>query len=553
MNVGHARKTAVFSTLVLSLFATAEPTEEAPSPKAAAVAAVPAVAPRPPLKNPEGDVEIAPDSPRASIRAFLELVSNGKTTEAAHYLQVPVPLSDDRGAELSRELAAVLESQPGFSIDTVSPSSDGDADDGLPPFRDRVASVKVGHGVTEPVRMAKTVAGGEWLFTQRTTGRIAGWYDALPSAWAQKNLPGWLAKRGPAGVHFWQWLALLTLIVLAWGIGYVFSRVVNKVATKWVQKTKAHWDDQLVEMAQGPMTLASSLTVAAIALAWLDLPEPVDSFAFRAIKGGFLVVFFWVCVKVVDVVRELLGRAKFANDRPASRSLLSLGARFTKAALFVVLVIACLSLLGLPVASLLAGLGIGGLAVALAGQKTLENLIGTFAIGIDHPFREGDFVKVRDFMGTVESIGLRSTRFRTGDRTLITVPNGKLADEQIETFAARDRLRFGASLAVRYGSKPEELRAAMARLENDLKTKWEKIDTSTVSVKLTELKEWSMKVELGAMVNTVDGGELAQLQQEILLHVIAVFDETGVKLQPIQLVNAPAKGTNGTPRVPTNA
>jgi MscS family membrane protein len=210
-------------------------------------------------------------------------------------------------------------------------------------------------------------------------------------------------------------------------------------------------------------------------------------------------------------------------------------------------------LLGLPVASLVAGLGIGGLAVALAGQKTLENLIGTFAIGIDHPFREGDFVKVRDFMATVESIGLRSTRFRTGDRTLITVPNGKLADEQIETFAARDRLRFGATLAVRYGSKPDELKAAISRLEHDLKTIWPKLDAKTVSVKLTELKEWSMKLELGAMVDTLDGAELAALQQEILLHVIAVLDETGVKLQPIQLVNAPAKGTNGAPRVPTNA
>jgi hypothetical protein len=126
----------------------------------------------------------------------------------------------------------------------------------------------------------------------------------------------------------------------------------------------------------------------------------------------------------------------------ASRSLLSLGARIGKVALGIMALVAVISELGYPVTSLIAGLGIGGLAFALASQKTVENLFGAFSIGVDQPFCEGDFIKVEDFSGTVEAIGLRSTRIRTLDRTLITVPNGKLAEMRIETFAVRDRIRL---------------------------------------------------------------------------------------------------------------
>ena len=572
----RARRGALFSTLVLALSADAQPDkqheqqreqreqrEEAQKQKenaaATAVLAAPVVAPvaapvaadgsvQPPVKTADGDVEVAPDSPRMVVHNFLEMVQQGKEAEAARYLEMSDVESNERAAELARELAAVLESQPTFDLEQLSPAAMGDLEDGLPSNRERVGGIKVGKGTVEPVRMVRHSAVEEWVFTKRTVKRIPAWYNDTPSAWAQNNLPPWLSKRGPVGMHYWQWFAFLALVVISWGIGFLFSRVVSRGAAKLVKKTTNTWDDALVEMLQGPVTLACSLGVAAAILPWLALPEIVGSLLYRGVKGGFLVVFFWLCLKAVDVGRNALSRARFANDRPASRSLLSLGARFTKAALFVVLIIAVLSMLGLPVGSLLAGLGIGGLAVALAGQKTLENLIGTFAIAIDQPFREGDFVKVRDFQATVEAIGLRSTRFRTLDRTIITVPNGKISDEQLETYAARDRMRLFAALPIRYGSTAEQLRSAIGQLEADLKSKWPRIDASSVTVRLTNLGEWSMGVNVSAMVNTIDGAEYDLLKQDVLLHVLTTLEATGVKMQPIELVNASnsVKGANGS-------
>jgi len=127
--------------------------------------------------------------------------------------------------------------------------------------------------------------------------------------------------------------------------------------------------------------------------------------------------------------------------------------------------IVALAQLGVSVASLVAGLGIGGLAVALGAQKTLENLFGTLSIGVDQPMREGDFVKLYDFLGTVEQIGLRSTRIRTLDRTIVTIPNGELANQRIESYTARDRLRLATTIGVVYQTTSQQMRAILGELE----------------------------------------------------------------------------------------
>ena len=111
---------------------------------------------------------------------------------------------------------------------------------------------------------------------------------------------------------------------------------------------------------------------------------------------------------------------------------------------------------------MLAGLGIGGLALALAGQKTVENLFGAFSIGLDQPFSVGDTITVDGTTGTVEAIGLRSTRIRTPDRTLITIPNGRLAEMKVESFAARDRIRFNCVLCLVYSTNAAQLRKVVA-------------------------------------------------------------------------------------------
>jgi MscS family membrane protein len=202
-----------------------------------------------------------------------------------------------------------------------------------------------------------------------------------------------------------------------------------------------------------------------------------------------------------------------------------------------------LSYLGYPVASLIAGLGIGGLAVALAAQKTIENLFGAFAIGVDQPFRVGDTVKVEDFTATVERIGLRSTRFRTLDRTIVTIPNGKLADSRIESHTARDRTRFFAIIGVVYGTTESQMRAVLTGFARVLK-EHPKLFPEGMSVLLRDLGSSSLNIEVSAQFQTDDVAEFQAIRQEILLQFMHVVERAGTSLafptQTVHVVNQPA-------------
>ena len=188
--------------------------------------------------------------------------------------------------------------------------------------------------------------------------------------------------------------------------------------------------------------------------------------------------------------------------------------------------LALLNELGFQVTSILAGLGIGGLAFALAAQKTVEHLFGSIAIGVDQPFRVGDFVNVDGVTGTVESIGGRSTRIRTLDRTVVTFPNGKLAETRSESISARDRIRLFTNLGLSYGTSAEQLRRVLADVEGALRVH-PKIWPETVSVRLTDLKDSTLNVEVMAWFQTTDWNEFTAIRQELLLRFMEIVEQAG--------------------------
>jgi MscS family membrane protein len=194
----------------------------------------------------------------------------------------------------------------------------------------------------------------------------------------------------------------------------------------------------------------------------------------------------------------------------------------------VIAAISVLSELGYQVTSLIAGLSVGGVALAFAAQKTVENLFGSVSIGIDQPFRVGDFIKVDSLSGTVESIGLRSTRIRTGDRTVVTYPNGKLADARVERVSARDRIHLECTLALSRDATAAGVRAALAGIEGLLRG--EPKVAPGFSVTLNRIGESSLDVGVDAYLTTIDDGEFARRRQELLLGFLGELERAGVRL-----------------------
>jgi MscS family membrane protein len=243
---------------------------------------------------------------------------------------------------------------------------------------------------------------------------------------------------------------------------------------------------------------------------------------------GLLLTVLWFATRAADIAGDAaILRAKAAGNI-GTASVLPLIVRASKIGLVALGLISVLSTMGYPVSSLLAGLGIGGLALALAAQKTAENVFGSVSISIDQPFRVGDLVKIDELIGVVERIGLRSTSIRTAERTLITWPNGKLADLRVENYAARDRLRFSSTFALALDTPRANLEAAVAAIEARLAAE-PSVWPSDATARVTRVTPTAIEVEVAAwLLATPDAFTL--VKQSLILDILATLAATHVHL-----------------------
>jgi len=370
-----------------------------------------------------------------------------------------------------------------------------------------------------------------WVGTSEVSSRAS-----LMSQWLTLHLPEVLLVEAPFGLRVWQWLALALAATLAFSLGHFAGRITQAVLAHVASRTRAEWDDALIPRMAGPLRVAWALGLGRMFLLALDLPQDFLADLRSWIRGAFVLVFFWASARGVDVLHQVILTSAWGQAHPSSRSMLALAGRLLKVAVYAFGVVALLSDFGFPVASLVAGLGIGGLALALAGQKTVENLFGAFSIGADQPFREGDYVKVEDFTGTVEAIGLRSTKFRTLDRTLISIPNGKLAEMRLETYAARDRLRFLTNVILPFTTRSTQVRAILQGIKALLEAH-PKLWRESLSVSVKELVETGMTVEVMAWFKTIDWAEFVAIREELLLGILEVVERAKAELaQPVRIV-----------------
>jgi MscS family membrane protein len=470
------------------------------------------------------EAEPSPGSPRAALQKYLELGRHRRFTEAAAFLDVPHEREAER-AELARKLLAVLDRYAWVDLEKVSDADDGNLNDGLSPKLEQIATLRIA-GKTNAVRMVHRSSGRTWAFSPSTVAQIDGWYEQLPDRFLLEHLPAWLLRVGPRSLLWWQWIGLGLGSVIAAVLGMMLGALVRKLLGRAAAKTPTEWDDRIVARSRGPLALAVALGLLRGLLPLLLLYEPAELFVHRVLRGLFLANLLWAVWRFVDVVAETAWDSPWSHNHAGSRALIPLARRAGKAVVAVAALLLLLSALGYPVTSLIAGLGIGGLALALASQKTVENLFGAFSLGIDQPFREGDFVRIDDLLGTVERLGLRSTRIRTLDRTLVSIPNGKLAEMRLETFAVRDRMRFACTLGLVYGTSAEQLKRILSELEHLLRSH-PKLWPDGVSVRFTELTAFALKVEVSCWFDTRDFDEFTSIRQDLLLAFLKVVEDAG--------------------------
>ncbi|HTP30048.1 MAG TPA: mechanosensitive ion channel domain-containing protein [Anaeromyxobacteraceae bacterium] len=368
--------------------------------------------------------------------------------------------------------------------------------------------------------------------------------------------PESILHQAPLDLLWWQWLAMPIAALAAIAAGKVVTLLAERALQQVVSRTPTPWNHLLFSRLRLPVTAIFSLAAAYFLKLPLQLSEAGEARVDSWLRLATVVVFFWAGLRAVDVGFQMLGATQLSRSHSLGQNVLPMLRKIAKVTMVTMAVLAVLTDLGYPVGSLLAGLGIGGLAFALAAQKTVENLFGSISITVDRPFQVGDFVRIEGgLLGTVENLGLRSTRVRTPDRTVITLPNGKLADQRIETFAARDRIRFFVTLQLEYGTSAEEMRAVLKGADAVLRQHPRVFAPDGISVRFVGLSPCSLDIETTAFFNTSNWDEYQVIRENILLAFLDVVEGAGTSLafptQTIHLRNgfATSRGTNSSRRV----
>ena len=471
-------------------------------------------------------VTAAPDSPRASYENFVRLGVAGEWTQASQYLAL-TPEQNTRGDVLARRLKLVLDQRLTLESSSLSPLSMGDTTDG-DYERDRIGVLPGPGGLPEPVLMMRVTDGGlaRWVFSGSTVGATDYWFGQLSAPWLRDRLPPTLMQEGPLHVLWWQWIGLLIAVPLLYLLSFALSWLARNLLSRVVRRTETDWDDLLLERMRGPFRLWVGAVAATPVLGLLYLNARVAGLLDATARGLVMIALFWALLRAIRIMQDRLTSAAWSHGQTQARTLVPLLGNLLRVVLAILALLIALSQFGYQVTSLLAGLGIGGIAVALAGQKTLEHLFGSISLAADKAFRVGDFVRVGTLEGTVERIGLRSTSFRTIERTIVRVPNGRLADERIETFGARDRIFFRVDLGITYDTPP----AVLTQIRNEIVTHLvaePKIWSEKIQVHVIGFGDSAVTLRVSAWFETEDFGEFLEIRHSVLLEFMKIVESHG--------------------------
>jgi len=472
------------------------------------------------------------DTPQSSVLTFLEECRRHDYVRACKYLDLRGLPKGDRlttGTELARQLEQILDRDPEFEVAALSRNPPGDRTGGLPAGREKVASFTLdGHPAELQLQRATLRSGlSIWLFSADTVKLIPRISVLTSESLVERRLPAPLVTSHVAGTPLWRWIAmLLAAIALAALSGVLVRSALSLTGPLLTRFTTVGSSGSLATLV-APLRVLLFVAGLRASEEWIGPSPPLSTYLDRGLVLLLFLGLYWLCARVID---SSLNRLRIAfHGRHHFDSVLPLGSRVFKLIILLLAIAAALGELGYHTTTILAGLGVGGLAVALAAQKTLENFFGGVSVIGDRPVSVGDFCRFGDRVGTVEDIGLRSTRIRTLDRTLVTVPNGEFSSMVLENFSRRDKMWFHSILNLRRDTTPDQVRTVLGSITQILK-RHPKVEIGPLPVRFIGVGTYSLDIEVFAYVLTSSSDEFMQIQQELFLALLDAIESAGTAL-----------------------
>jgi MscS family membrane protein len=329
----------------------------------------------------------------------------------------------------------------------------------------------------------------------------------------------------------WQYLGF----ILALAATFIVRMFVRHFLDGWVKKmserTETELDDKLLAAFRRPVLFAVLISGFYLALGILTLPtEPVDLPRFiHALFTSLLIVSAaWFLFSAVDVLNMYFQRFTAKTESKLDDQLAPIIRRILRIIVILMAMVMIVQNLGYSVSSLLAGLGLGGLAFALAARDSLANMFGSVTIFTDRPFQVGDWVKAGGAEGTVEEVGFRSTRIRTFEKTLITIPNSKIANSSIENMDARPIRRIKINLGLTYDTTADQMEQALEAIREILRSH-PGVDQGYWLVYFTDFGASSLDIFVYYFSKSIVWAEYLQVRQDVNLKIMRKLAEMGLE------------------------
>ncbi len=474
-------------------------------------------------------------NPRSTVTAFLQACHQNDYNKAAQYLdlsRIPERQRAQQGPTLAKDIESLLNSASSFDALQLSQDPQGNPGDDPDPAIEHVTTVTSNDQqfMIELHRNQPASGPAIWVFSANTVAKVPQLVP-VPSTESriEARLPRFLVARRLLETPLWKWIALLLAALILFAIFrmfvHLFNALLQSLSSRFRRTSGIAWVRAIVDPALVLLTILLfrifEEMIAPAALARLYIGRAL----LLVVVGSFA----WGLINLLDYLIVRIDRRLNHRQRVVSNSIIYLGRRTLKAVISIFAAILILDNWGFNMTTIIAGLGVGGIAVALAAQQTIANVFGGVSVIGDAPVMVGDFGNFGGVIGTVEDIGLRSARVRTLNRTVMSIPNSAFAGMNLENYAVRDKILFNPSFTIKRATSKDQIRQLIKGLR-DMLEKNKQVEIGPTPVRISAFSAASFTVEIFAYVLTPDIDEYYKHQADLYLAIDEVVASLGVEL-----------------------
>jgi len=472
--------------------------------------------------------ELNRGTPLRAGEGFMAATDRGDFEAAAEFLDLRNlrgEASELTGAQLARRLFVIISRASWVDVDELIDDPAGRSNDNLPDYRDSIGVIRDGEKEIRLLMQKIPRSDGEriWKVSNATVSRIPDLYETYGYPETIEDLRRALPDRSFLGFELFKWVAALVSGALSYATVFLIALTIRRMLRNSESPSRERIFRFMVLPAGIWIFIISTNSIGT----WLGRGVTAENVERFSPVSTLLTV--WVLFAATNLIREIYTERLRSQERPGAAVLLGPLSNAAKLLVAIFAMLTYMDKIGINITTILAGLGVGGVAVALALQKPMEDVFGAITLYAQQPVRVGDFCRIGTETGTIEEIGLRTTRIRTLENTVIAVPNSRLANEPIDNISARQKIRFVASLRLRYDTSPEQLQQLLAGIR-DLLTSYERVLPEGHRVRFKEIADDGLLIEVIAHLDTVEWAEYLELAEYLNIHILEIVSKAGTAL-----------------------